>query len=127
MYFEGDSFSIRINEFGLRKFIGDLESEIMEQVWMCPDGLVTVRDVFERLKVDREIAYTTVMTTVNRLEEKGILVCVDKIGLAKCYRPVVSRPEFVRLIVDHICQVLISDFPSETLSSFGNIGKIQAS
>ncbi|HMD97232.1 MAG TPA: BlaI/MecI/CopY family transcriptional regulator [Terriglobia bacterium] len=47
------------------------ELEIMKIVWQL--GSVTVRDVYEALLVERRIAYTTVMTMMKILEEKGHL------------------------------------------------------
>jgi BlaI family transcriptional regulator, penicillinase repressor len=47
------------------------ELEIMKIVWELPRS--TVRDVYEALLKRRKIAYTTVMTMMNILEEKGYL------------------------------------------------------
>ncbi|HET7842175.1 MAG TPA: BlaI/MecI/CopY family transcriptional regulator [Terriglobia bacterium] len=47
------------------------ELEIMKIVWELPPA--TVRDVYEALLKRRKIAYTTVMTMMNILEEKGYL------------------------------------------------------
>ncbi len=47
------------------------ELEIMKIVWECRTA--TVRDVYEALLARRRIAYTTVMTMMNILEEKGYL------------------------------------------------------
>jgi BlaI family transcriptional regulator, penicillinase repressor len=47
------------------------ELAIMKIVWRL--GAVTVRDVYEALRAERAIAYTTVMTMMNVLEEKGHL------------------------------------------------------
>ena len=51
--------------------LGDLERAIMDLTW-ARDGL-TVRDVVDSLKASRRSAYTTVMTVMNRLVDKGIL------------------------------------------------------
>jgi BlaI family transcriptional regulator, penicillinase repressor len=47
------------------------ELEIMKVIW--PLGCATVRDVYEALREQRTIAYTTVQTMMNILEEKGHL------------------------------------------------------
>jgi len=47
------------------------ELEIMKVVWRA--GASTVRDVYETLLEHRKIAYTTVMTMMNILEQKGYL------------------------------------------------------
>lgn len=53
------------------RLLGPLESRIMRQVWLAalPEQFV-VRDVNRLLP---ELAYTTVMTTLNRLADKGLL------------------------------------------------------
>lgn len=52
-----------------RLLMGPLEVEVMEVVWKI--GACNVRDVVERL--DRKLAYTTIMTTLDRLYKKGLL------------------------------------------------------
>ena len=54
--------------------LGPLEGEIMELVWAAGEP-PTVRDILERLNARRpqQLAYTTVMTVMNRLAEKGAL------------------------------------------------------
>ena len=49
--------------------LGPLEIQVMEVVWNC--GECSVRDVVEKL--DSQLAYTTVMTTLDRLFKKGLL------------------------------------------------------
>jgi len=44
--------------------------EIMKVVWRLGDA--TVRDVYEALRAQRSIAYTTVMTTMKTMEARGI-------------------------------------------------------
>jgi predicted transcriptional regulator len=55
------------------------ELEIMQIVWQRPT--VTVRDVYEELLKRRKIAYTTVMTMLGILEEKGLRPPVSKASL----------------------------------------------
>jgi predicted transcriptional regulator len=49
--------------------LGPLELSVMEVVWQA--GTCNVRDVVQQL--DRELAYTTIMTTMDRLYKKGLL------------------------------------------------------
>jgi len=49
--------------------LGPLEAEVMEVLWAA--GESSVRDVVEQL--DRKLAYTTIMTTLDRLFKKGLL------------------------------------------------------
>ena len=114
MRLEDQNASFRYNQIGLRKFLGDLECEIMELVWKLAQPTVTVRDVFNALRKEREIAYTTVMTTMVRLSEKGLLNIVDKIGLANCYMPEYDREEFINTAVNMILEIFTSQFPKES-------------
>lgn len=51
--------------------LGALETDVMKVVWK--GDWVAVRDVYERLRLERSIAYTTVMTVMGRLHDKGML------------------------------------------------------
>lgn len=61
----------------------------MERLWSW-DRPVSVRDVLEDLRLDRGIAYTTVMTVLDNLHRKG-MVLREKSGRAYVYRPTRSR------------------------------------
>jgi predicted transcriptional regulator len=71
---------------------GDLEAEVMHRVW-GHDGPVTVREIFEEMRKQRTIAYTTVMSTMDNLHRKGWLNR-DKDGKAYRYTAVASREEY---------------------------------
>ncbi len=114
MRLEDENASFRFNQDGLRKFMGDLEVDIMELVWKKADPTVTVRDIYEVLRQQRQIAYTTVMTTMVRLAEKGILRIVDKAGLANCYTPELSRDEFLQTVVSRVLDIFFDEFPDES-------------
>jgi predicted transcriptional regulator len=71
---------------------GDLEAVIMQLVW-DRGGTVTVRELFDELRQERAIAYTTVMSTMDHLHRKGWLDRV-KDGRAYRYTPTASREEY---------------------------------
>ena len=71
---------------------GSLESAVMDRVW-SRGHVVTVRDVFEDLGRDRQIAYTTVMSTMDNLHRKGWLQR-EKVGKAFRYWPTMTREEY---------------------------------
>src|SRR6476646_6943293 len=79
------------------------ELEIMKVVWDL--GPCTVRDVYETLRARRQIAYTTVMTTMRILERKGQLK-VSRKDRAHVYRPARPRQrvlaEMVQEFVDRV-------------------------
>jgi predicted transcriptional regulator len=75
---------------GLREF-GELESAIMDVMWAA-DRPYLVREVRERLSYNRPLAYTTVMTVMNILYGKGVLLR-EKHGRLWRYSPTESREE----------------------------------
>lgn len=62
----------------------------METLWDAGDGWLTVRDVHDKLTEGRDIAYTTVMTVLDRMTRKQ-LVQREREGRAWRYRPTHSR------------------------------------
>jgi predicted transcriptional regulator len=76
-----------------RKPLGELEAAILGALWDSRVGL-SVREVLAGLSRRSELAYTTVMTVLDRLHDKG-LVAREKQGKAFCYRPRVSREAYL--------------------------------
>ena len=72
------------------------ELELMKLVWEL--GEPTVRDVYEAMREQRKVAYTTVMTMLNVLVEKGRLEKVQG-ERAFVYRPTEPREKTVRSMV----------------------------
>ena len=68
--------------------LGDLEQAVMDVLWSTDSGL-TVREVLAGL-TGRDLAYTTVMTVLSRLEAKGVTTR-ERDGRAWRYRPAASR------------------------------------
>ncbi len=68
------------------------ETRILEQYWKL--GTCSVREILESLPEDERVAYTTVQTLVYRLEQKGALRKVKKIGNAQLFEPAIGRGEF---------------------------------
>lgn len=73
----------------VRVALGELERAVMAQLWSA-EGPLTVRDVHDRL--ERELAYTTVMTVLGRLAKKG-LVRQERDGKAYRYAAASSRDQ----------------------------------
>lgn len=84
---------LRPEQKGLRAALFDLEADIMEVVWSKGWTAFAVADVQRELERRRVIAYTTVMTTVGRLFDKGVL-SRERDGKRYLYRPTMSRDEF---------------------------------
>jgi predicted transcriptional regulator len=69
--------------------LGRLEAAVMDRLWSW-DRPVVVREVLEDLQRERDIAYTTVMTVMDNLHKKGMLLR-QRNGRAFVYRPTRSR------------------------------------
>lgn len=70
--------------------LGELERAVMDVLWSAPDSC-TAREIVTALP-DRDLATTTVLTVLSRLERKD-LVARDRDGRAHRYRPTASRSE----------------------------------
>jgi BlaI family penicillinase repressor len=72
--------------------ISKAETRILEQYWRL--GTRSVREILESLPEEERVAYTTVQTLVYRLEQKGALRKVKKIGNAQLFEPAINQGEF---------------------------------
>ena len=80
------------------RVLGPQELQIMRVVW--DRGRVTVRDVYETLRARRKIAYTTVMTMMTILDQKGFLKRTPGQDRAFVYEPARSRQTVMRAMVN---------------------------
>ncbi|WP_101829609.1 BlaI/MecI/CopY family transcriptional regulator [Frankia canadensis] len=78
--------------------LGDLEAEIMDRVWSAREP-VAVRDV--RGLLDRPLAYTTVMTVMDRLYRKGWLTR-ERSGRSYLYQPALSRSAYTARMMSEV-------------------------
>lgn len=79
------------------------ETRILEQYWKL--GVSSVREVLDSLPEDERVAYTTVQTLIYRLEQKGALRRVKKIGNAQLFEPAMDRQSFRRGLLRELLQV----------------------
>ncbi len=110
-------YSVNLNtgNQGLRQVLGELEAEIMECMWEI--GSASVREVHVCLAEKREIAYTTVMTVMSRLAEKGMLERRQE-GRAYLYAPVESRDTFCTNVVRRVMDGLFGGAGRPVLAHF---------
>jgi BlaI family transcriptional regulator, penicillinase repressor len=80
------------------------ELEIMNAFWEL--GAASVREVQENLPARKRPAYTTVQTVVYRLEEKGALRKVKRVGNAQIFEPVITRKAAHRRLIDDLIDLL---------------------
>jgi len=81
-----------------------LESELMERIWAR--GETSVRDLYGELAP--RLAYTTVMTTLDRLYKKGLL-SRRAAGRAFLYTPQMSREEYDNRLAQHLLGIAIEE------------------
>lgn len=78
--------------------LGDLEALVMEQLWSAGEPL-SVRQVLEALPDGRHRAYTTVMTVMDNLFQKGF-VERERAGRAYVYQAAQSRAEYTAEVME---------------------------
>ena len=99
----------------LAEVLGPLEAEVMEVTW--DRGEVTVRDVHETLNESRPVAYTTVMTTMGRLADKGLLRRVED-QRAHRFIPLLSREQYADSTVKSVVDWLVTQFRDPAVAYF---------
>lgn len=88
------AFRLRRGQSGIRARLHDLQADVMDVVWSRGLEEFAVGDVLQVLERQREIAYTTVMTTLARLHEMGLL-SRRKDGKRYLYSPRMTRETFL--------------------------------
>lgn len=99
------------------RVLGELEQRVMEVLWEAAP--LPVREVQRRLGRGR-LAYTTVMTTLDRLYKKGLLAR-EKVRLAYLYRPALDRAEYQRRVVEAALAPLLEQGPGPVLAAFVDV------
>ena len=99
----------------LAEVLGPLEAEVMDVAWTL--GEATVRDVHETLSSHRSVAYTTVMTTMGRLADKGLLKRVED-QRAHRFTPLLTRQEYADSTVKSVVDWLFSQFRDPAVAYF---------
>ena len=91
----------------------ELELEVMKILWSLEEGVVG--DVQEQLRPTRPLAYTTVMTVLDRLTRKRA-VTRRKRGRGYVYRPALSREVARELALERLLNDYFSDSPEHLLA-----------
>lgn len=100
----------RPEKTGVRAPLGELETAVMRQIWDCGPRGCQGSDVQRALESEKPVALTTVLTTLDRLIEKGILHRKRE-GRAFRYWALLSEDQLQERIVDGVLTNLISRFP----------------
>jgi predicted transcriptional regulator len=88
---------------GRKKKLTRYEFELMDVFWKL--GPLSVREVVDTLPEDGRPAYTTVQTLIYRMEEKGAVRRVKKIGNAHVFEPAMSRSAAYGRVLDEMLEL----------------------
>jgi BlaI family penicillinase repressor len=80
--------------------LSKLEFQIMEGLWT--QGELSIRDIQETFPAKHRPAYTTIQTTVYRMEAKGVVRRVKKVGNFHIFAAAVSRNAAQRRLIDDL-------------------------
>jgi predicted transcriptional regulator len=96
----------------------ELETEVMDVVW-AGGGETTVRQVMDELNAGSspDRAYTTFMTVMARLDDKGLLKRRRE-GKTDIYRPVMSREDYLAVRAEAEVSALVDQFGDVALTHF---------
>lgn len=94
--------------------LGELELEILDRLWEKTPA--TVKDIHEELQRKRDIAYTTVMTVMSRLADKGVLRRSQE-GRTYIYSALFSRNEIAFSFIDRVQNKIFQGDVKELFSS----------
>ena len=112
---EGIKFRFQPQLSKSKKTLGPLESEIMEVVW--DQGATTVSAVHKALRGKKDIAYTTVMTTMSRMAKKRLLT-QDKSATSYVYAPALDKGNFENYVVKSVIRGLFEDYGDSVVDYF---------
>ena len=84
--------------------LGSLESKLMERMWRCDE--ISVRELHAEFAP--RLAYTTVMTTMDRLYKKGMLKR-RKVGKAFIYVPALTEQEYQERLTHHLFGMVLNE------------------
>jgi predicted transcriptional regulator len=113
MSYPQDLMPFRPKPSGLASIFGALELRVLDALWRR-GGELAVRDIQPDFPGS---AYTTLMTTMDRLHRKGVLER-RKVGRAFAYRPVTSRHELESGMVTRALQPLLAGESAQPILSF---------
>ncbi len=103
-----DTYYVNIRSQGVAIFLGPTEARLMELAWTKPS--LTVKSALFHLGPDTTPAYTTVMTVLNRLVEKGLLLRTRD-GRNFVYRAAIDRESFITGRIRQVLNCIKSNFP----------------
>ena len=80
--------------------LSKLEFQVMEALWS--GGQLSIREIQEEIPARKKPAYTTVQTTVYRMEAKGVVRRAKKVGNFHVFEAVITREAAQRRVIDDL-------------------------
>lgn len=111
-------FKLDAQSEGLQALFGELEAEVMEIIWN--KGPLKGREIFEEMKRKREIAYTTVLTVLDRLSKKGFIK-KSKGFRSTLFIPSISKEDFQKLVTRQLVRSAMNISDDLAISAFLDI------
>jgi predicted transcriptional regulator len=111
--------TVRLSAEGLAKVLGDLEARVMRTVWSLGKP-APAREVHERVIVEHEVAHLTVVTVLNKLVEKGLLIREKVEGIFH-YQACWSEEEFRAYVSRRLVEGILSFEPQALATSFVDV------
>lgn len=110
--------SFKPHKAGLGRVLGDLEKSVMDVLWEMSEA--TGREVFEEIEKKKPVAFTTVLTVMDRLLKKGLIRRIKKEGLY-VYKTTLSKDDFVKQVSEEVLQGILDISASSAAASFVDI------
>ena len=101
--------------------LSKLEFQIMEALWA--GGERSIREILEALPGKRKPAYTTVQTTIYRMETKGVVKRARKVGNFHVFAATVSREAAQRRLIDELL-AMFGGRPQPLMAHLVETGKL---
>lgn len=101
----------------MQKTLSNLEQKVMSLIWECKE--CTVRDVVDEFNKSRKIAYTTVATIIQRLENKGFVVKKEK-GKTNFYKARLGKETYTKRVADSFIKKFVGSFGDVAIASFAD-------
>src|SRR5215475_2329183 len=98
-----------------------LELQIMEALWTR--GPCSIREIHETFPEKNRSAYTTIQTTVYRMEGKGAVRCVKRISNANIFEAAISRDAAQNRLIDDLLK-MFGGRPKPVMARLVESGKL---
>lgn len=111
--------TVRLAASGLAKVLGDLETRVMHAVWAIGRP-APARAVHEHVTREHDVALLTVITVLNKLVEKELLVRLKQDDLLH-YSSRWTEDEFMSYALRHMVEGVLSFGPQSVAASFVDV------